>query len=86
MIASQAMEDAVRFCEDMRDVSSKLLRLERSYTQLNLVSLIQTAVHRISREMNLKEDVVGLDFPETIPAYTNIPSPRSSSGTSFTIL
>jgi len=71
MIASQAMEDAIKFCENMRDVSASLLRLEASYNPTRLAELAENVMHRVHREYELKGNRLIVSLESDPLVYSN---------------
>jgi signal transduction histidine kinase len=71
MVASQAMEDAIKFCESMRDVSASLLRLEARHTPIRLVRMVESVMHRVQREYGLKGNRLAISLETDPLVYTN---------------
>ncbi|MFX1367955.1 MAG: sensor histidine kinase [Promethearchaeota archaeon] len=71
MIASQAMEDAIKFCESMREISASLLRLEASHTPLHLAKMAENVALRVRREHGLKGDRLAINLEQNPLVYSN---------------
>ncbi len=70
-IASDALIEAVSFCEKMRSISTSLVRLEPSLSSINISPLVQSACQRVIRQYDAALDSLILDVPELSVAQTH---------------
>jgi signal transduction histidine kinase len=64
-IASDALIEAVSFCEKMRGISASLSRLEPSLSAIDIVPLIQSAGRRVARQYSVDIEHLMIDIPLT---------------------
>ncbi len=70
-IASDAMIEAVSFCEKMRSISTSLVRIEPSLSGIDVTLLIQNAKQRVIRQYNATPESLNLDMPQLAVVQTH---------------
>ncbi|MFX0108237.1 MAG: sensor histidine kinase [Candidatus Hodarchaeota archaeon] len=70
-IATEAMNDAIKFCENMREISISTLHLRPTLIPVQIKPLINNAIRRVQREYGLPEKHFQVTVPDNLVVHSN---------------